>query len=206
MFAVIIAKWVADALGGEGIYDATIKLYNYPYLDPKSSFRFTESAQDIAHNIDYVLEEDHNTIESLEKYLSGNQCSGFPIVTNSQEMIVVGYIARDDLKRALDKAKVVSGVNNHQLCTFTKGINGAFDMRLFVDQSPICFDSQTSLNIIEEMFKKNGLRYCLLVSRGVLTGIITKKDILVHIASLRRPENPIFSGARFERVMTRNLN
>jgi len=33
------------------------------------------------------------------------------------------------------------------------------------------------------MFKKLGLRYVLVSQRGVLSGIITKKDILQHIRS-----------------------
>ena len=35
MVATMTAKWVADGFGHEGIYDAHIKLNNYPFLDGK---------------------------------------------------------------------------------------------------------------------------------------------------------------------------
>ena len=36
MFACVTAKWVGDALGSCGIYDAHIELNDYPYLDDKT--------------------------------------------------------------------------------------------------------------------------------------------------------------------------
>ena len=38
------------------------------------------------------------------------------------------------------------------------------------------------MNTVFEMFKKLGLRYVLITDRGVLMGVVTKKDILQHIA------------------------
>lgn len=38
MVAVMWAKWVGDALGKMGIYDAHIVLNNYPFLDNKEEF------------------------------------------------------------------------------------------------------------------------------------------------------------------------
>jgi chloride channel 3/4/5 len=38
MVAVMTAKWVGDALGRIGIYDAHIKLNAYPFLDNKDEF------------------------------------------------------------------------------------------------------------------------------------------------------------------------
>ena len=35
MVATMTAKWVADGFGHEGIYDAHIRLNNYPFLDGK---------------------------------------------------------------------------------------------------------------------------------------------------------------------------
>jgi signal-transduction protein with cAMP-binding, CBS, and nucleotidyltransferase domain len=39
----------------------------------------------------------------------------------------------------------------------------------------------TPVSLVFDMFKKLGLRYILVAHRGVLNGIITKKDILQHI-------------------------
>lgn len=38
MAATMTSKWVADALGREGIYEAHIRLNGYPFLEPKEEF------------------------------------------------------------------------------------------------------------------------------------------------------------------------
>ncbi len=43
------------------------------------------------------------------------------------------------------------------------------------------------INVIE-MFKRMGMRFCLVTQKGCLVGIITKKDVLQHIASLKGRE------------------
>ena len=38
MAAAMASKWVGDALGRQGIYDAHISLNGYPFLDIKEEF------------------------------------------------------------------------------------------------------------------------------------------------------------------------
>lgn len=38
MAATMTSKWVADALGREGIYEAHIRLNGYPFLEAKEEF------------------------------------------------------------------------------------------------------------------------------------------------------------------------
>jgi len=47
MAAVMASKWVADALGRAGIYDAHITLNGYPFLDIKEEFDHTTLAADV---------------------------------------------------------------------------------------------------------------------------------------------------------------
>ncbi|KAG0444991.1 hypothetical protein HPB47_005966, partial [Ixodes persulcatus] len=47
MAAVMASKWVGDALGKEGIYDAHIHLNGYPFLDSKEEFAHTTLAADV---------------------------------------------------------------------------------------------------------------------------------------------------------------
>lgn len=46
MAAVMASKWVGDALGKKGIYDAHIELNGYPFLDSKFEFHYTTLAAD----------------------------------------------------------------------------------------------------------------------------------------------------------------
>lgn len=55
------------------------------------------------------------------------------------------------------------------------------DFRQWVDPTPVTVHFQTAVEIILELFQKLGLRYILLVEKGRLKGIITKKDLLRHL-------------------------
>jgi chloride channel 3/4/5 len=43
------------------------------------------------------------------------------------------------------------------------------------------------INVIE-MFRRMGMRFCLVTQKGCLVGIITKKDVLQHMAELNHRE------------------
>ena len=47
MAAAVTAKWVGDAFGRGGIYDAQIELNGYPFLDNKEEFNYTTLAADV---------------------------------------------------------------------------------------------------------------------------------------------------------------
>lgn len=47
MAAVMASKWIGDAFGREGIYDAHIILNGYPFLDSKEEFSHTTLANDV---------------------------------------------------------------------------------------------------------------------------------------------------------------
>jgi hypothetical protein len=38
------------------------------------------------------------------------------------------------------------------------------------------------MNFVYDMFKKMGLRYVLVADKGILKGVITKKDLLQHVS------------------------
>ena len=47
MAAAMASKWMGDALGKQGIYDAHIALNGYPFLDSKEEFAHTSLAADV---------------------------------------------------------------------------------------------------------------------------------------------------------------
>ena len=114
-----------------------------------------------------------------------NSYTGWPIVTTKTEMLLVGYIARSELKQALRISKKNLLVHENTACYFTTNVDteeAYVDLRLWLDSTPTQVTPQTPLSIIFDMFKKLGLRYVLVSYRGALVGIITKKDVLNYIA------------------------
>ena len=51
------------------------------------------------------------------------------------------------------------------------------DLRPWMDQTPITLSVKSSLNLTVDMFTRLGLRYVLFVEKGLLRGLLTKKDI-----------------------------
>lgn len=54
--------------------------------------------------------------------------------------------------------------------------------------SPITVTDQTPMETVIDIFRKLGLRQTLVTSNGRLLGIVTKKDILRHIAQLENED------------------
>jgi len=201
MMAVMITKWVGDASGIDGMYDELIRLNEYPFLDNKREYIFHKNARDIMTSIEeglVILEQNGNTVTSLTEFLKNSKFSGFPIVNNKQENIVVGYISRQELTQGLENA-IQKNVGLYSPCVFNlEGISylhkqheeskkqnnfggrrtmgSTFvDLRPWTDDAPFCFQPHSSLTVIFNAFKKLGLRYTLITERGALKGIITKK-------------------------------
>lgn len=54
MAAAMASKWVGDAFGKDGIYDAHIALNGYPFLDNKEEFDCTTIAADVMQPRYYI--------------------------------------------------------------------------------------------------------------------------------------------------------
>jgi len=185
MLAVMVAKWIGDAIGKESIYDEHILFNGYPYLDPKQSYRFANLARHIMKQDLVVLELRPYTFQELSEFVEQNIYSGWPIVTKVEDMFCVGFIARSELKQALKTAKKAPDLTPSTLCFFASpGSEHSMyvDLRPWMDSTPTQVTPRTPINIIFDMFKKMGMRYVLVANRGRLVGIITKKDILQQIS------------------------
>lgn len=57
-----------------------------------------------------------------------------------------------------------------------------------MDQTPITLNSRISFQVVLNMFQRLGLRYVLFVNKGILQGLLTKKDVwlILNGAETRR--------------------
>lgn len=102
MAAAMTSKWVADALGREGIYEAHIRLNGYPFLEPKEEFHHKTLAVDVMRPRRSdpslsVLRESGMTVEEVERLISDTTYSGFPVVITQESQRLVGFVLRRDL-------------------------------------------------------------------------------------------------------------
>ncbi|BFZ24566.1 hypothetical protein BsWGS_27604 [Bradybaena similaris] len=207
MAAAMTSKWVGDALGREGIYDAHIALNGYPYLDAKEEFTHTTIAADVMRPRRNdpplaVITQDSMTVEEIESLLRNTEHNGFPVVVSRESQYLVGFVLRRDLLLATANARKTSeGVVSNSVLYFTSHVpvdpNGPAPLKLrkILDMAPVTITDQTPMETVVEMFRKLGLRQTLVTHNGRLLGIITKKDVLRHIAQLQNqdPESILFN-------------
>uniref|UniRef100_A0A665U8N8 Chloride channel protein n=1 Tax=Echeneis naucrates TaxID=173247 RepID=A0A665U8N8_ECHNA len=206
MAATMTSKWVADAFGREGIYEAHIRLNGYPFLEPKEEFEHSSLAVDVmrprrSDPALAVLTQEGMTVGEVEALVESTHYSGFPVVVSQQSQRLVGFVLRRDLLISIGTFVFICVVSSSQVVFTEHTPSQAPDappplrLRGIMDLSPFTVTDHTPMDITVDIFRKLGLRQCLVTHNGRLLGIITKKDILKHMAQItnRDPDSILFN-------------
>ncbi|CAL3964011.1 unnamed protein product [Diplocarpon coronariae] len=185
MIAVMASKWVGDAFGKRGIYESWIHFNEYPFLDNSEEkvipdipvSRIMTRIEDLV-----VLTATGHTIESLSAILASQPYRGFPVISDPRDAILLGYISRAELEYNLRSSTQgprslppeTEAFFSHQPMADPRMI---LDLRPWMDQTPLTLPARSNLLLTANYFQKLGLRYVLFSDRGVLQGILTKKDV-----------------------------
>lgn len=102
MAAAMTSKWVSDAIGREGIYEAHIRLNGYPFLEAKEEFTHKTLAMDVMRprrNDPPLtsLTQDGMKVEDIEAIINETTYSGFPVIVSKESQRLVGFVLRRDL-------------------------------------------------------------------------------------------------------------
>jgi chloride channel 3/4/5 len=185
MIAVMISKWVGDAFGKKGIYESWIQFNEYPFLDNSDEALIPDiPVSRIMTRIEdlIVLTATGHTIASLTHILATQPYRGFPVISDPREAILLGYISRAELEYNLQSATQIprslppetEAFFSHQPLADP---STTLDLRPWMDQTPLTLPSRSNLLLTANYFQKLGLRYVLFSDKGVLQGILTKKDV-----------------------------
>ncbi|KAI9167384.1 chloride channel protein [Paramyrothecium foliicola] len=185
MVAVMISKWVGDAFSRRGIYESWIHFNEYPFLDNSEEMAIPDiPAAQIMTRIEdlVVLTATGHTIESLTHILQTHPYRGFPVISDPREAILLGYISRAELSYNIQAASQPPRSLPPETETFFShqplaDPRTTLDLRPWMDQTPLTLPSRTALHLVVSYFQKLGLRYVLFSDRGVLQGLLTKKDV-----------------------------
>ncbi|XP_013162103.1 PREDICTED: H(+)/Cl(-) exchange transporter 5 isoform X2 [Papilio xuthus] len=204
MAAAMASKWVGDALGRQGIYDAHIALNGYPFLDSKDEFQHTSLAADVMqpkrNETLAVITQDSMTVDDVESLLKETEHNGYPVVVSKESQYLVGFVLRRDLNLAIANARrTIEGITGQSVVMFAGGaaaLTGAgagagalaappaLPLNRILDMAPITVTDQTPMETVVDMFRKLGLRQTLVTHNGRLLGVITKKDVLRHVKQM----------------------
>uniref|UniRef100_A0A8C4V1R5 Chloride channel protein n=1 Tax=Falco tinnunculus TaxID=100819 RepID=A0A8C4V1R5_FALTI len=208
MAAAVTSKWVADAFGKEGIYEAHIHLNGYPFLDVKDEFTHRTLATDVMRPRRgeaplSVLTQDSMTVEDVETLIKETDYNGFPVVVSKDSERLIGFAQRRELILAIKNARQrQDGVVSNSIVYFTEdppelppNSPHPLKLRRILNLSPFTVTDHTPMETVVDIFRKLGLRQCLVTRSGRLLGIITKKDVLRHMAQMANqdPESIMFN-------------
>ncbi|KAF5380634.1 hypothetical protein D9615_004751 [Tricholomella constricta] len=210
MIVLLVTKAVGDFLGTNGIADEMIRFNGFPFLE-KEDHAYNVSVSAVMRTEMHTLTESGMTVKDIEDILASTHVKGLPIVSSDGLRHIIGYIGRTELRYVLDRAEKMPGVEDDTRCLFAPhdperdeehgasfGIEeeaastGFFESALsegglrfwpWVNQTPMTVSPELPLEIVMQLFKRLGPRVVLVENHGVLTGLVTVKDVLKFIAT-----------------------
>ncbi|KAF2763545.1 hypothetical protein EJ05DRAFT_472443 [Pseudovirgaria hyperparasitica] len=186
MIAVMLSKWIGDAISPKGIYESWIHFKGYPFLDNRDEN--SASIPDVPASRIFTKLEDcvvitvtGHTIQSLQDLLKQHTFRGFPVIDTPRDALLLGYISRTELAFALNSALTSRSLFPETEAYFShqplSDPTCSLDLRPWMDQTPITLNFRASFQLTLNMFQRLGLRYVLFNDRGTLKGLLTKKDV-----------------------------
>jgi chloride channel 3/4/5 len=183
MIAVMLSKWVGDAFSRRGIYESWIHFNGYPFLDSGDEGGGAQHVPDVTAGQIMTRIEDlvvltatGHTIASLRAVLNSCAYRGFPVVNDPRNAMLLGYISRSELAYNLAACNLPPETETFFSRQPLADPRSTLDLRPWMDQTPLTLPSRSSLHLAVSYFQRLGVRYVLFSDRGVLQGLLTKKD------------------------------
>ncbi|RKP20039.1 hypothetical protein ROZALSC1DRAFT_28428 [Rozella allomycis CSF55] len=194
IIAVMVSKFVSDFLQPDPMYptrlfisrvDCFIALKEYPFLNIDKEYPYSHPVSNaMTHVCNLALfDVSRSTVEYTERLLSETTYKGFPIVKNMNELLIIGYINRTELRYAVTRQNPLIHDASMFVTSEEKCDCNELNLNPWINHAPLCVTERTSMDMCIDLFKKMGIRYLLIVKDGQLQGIITKKDIIRYLSS-----------------------
>ncbi|KAL3427960.1 voltage gated chloride channel [Phlyctema vagabunda] len=200
MTAILVAKWVADALSSEGVYDLAQTVLGHPFLDPEHALNIVrDEGVSVSELIPPAQTMREITLELPLSYtvprsllahkLSQLKARGLMdaglVLVDAESGILYGYLAESELEFVLQNHGDQG--NNEE----SAGDEAVVDMLRppmagFVDRTPLTICDAAPMEYAVEMFGKLGLRYLIVVQQGTgkVVGVVIKKRLVLYLEQL----------------------
>ncbi|KEF56157.1 uncharacterized protein A1O9_07738 [Exophiala aquamarina CBS 119918] len=206
MIGIMVAKWVADALESNGVYDLAQTVLGHPFLDLDHSMKCVQQEA-------YLVEELIPPAQTMREITVDIPDSGLvpqALLTEKLQQLrrrglmdaglvlvraymLQGYLAEGELEFGLGTVgQSFSEQSLVRLLPSTTTLEvlrheGEFDMSQFVDRTPLSVSAKAPMEYAVEMFGKLGLRYLCVTEHGSgrLVGVIIKKRLVVWLEGLK---------------------
>jgi chloride channel 3/4/5 len=194
MVAILTAKWVADAIIAEGIYDLAQILLGHPFLDTEHALskvksighlRGTGTVADLippAQTVDEITmftgtdyRVSRQVLKEKLSQLKARELLDAGLVLVNAAGICHGYLPEAELEFALKVTKDETEVD------LMGGVFGKL-----IDRNPLVISARAPVEYAVEMFGKLGLRYLVIVEEETarVLGVVIKKRLLNYLDPL----------------------
>lgn len=125
MLVVGIAKLVAEVRGKGGISDRLIKFNGYPMLD-ENEHAFGKTVGSIMTTEMDVLFARGMSVADVQQSLARGTHRGFPVVVSADDLTLLGYAIRSELRFALERYRHAGDIAASKPCVFWPGSSEDF--------------------------------------------------------------------------------
>ncbi|KAF4439348.1 hypothetical protein F53441_12627 [Fusarium austroafricanum] len=194
MIAILTAKWVADAISADGVYDLAQHLQGHPFFEAENAIKTVRQFRDDEGSaiVDVLIpskETVDNAIVSvgsnyrvatatLRNRLSHLQSKGLTdsgLVFVNEQGICQGYISQYKLENALHSIEKTDGIEEPSEVHILEGA-----LADGMDRSPLTVSSKAPLEYAVELFGKLGISYLVVTEEGTakVLGVVSTKQLL----------------------------
>lgn len=181
MIAILVAKWVADALEASGVYDLAQSVLGHPFLDLDHAMKLVQKEQKLVEELippaktmqDITVQVPSSNkvsrkilFDKLERLKErGLMDAGLVLV---QEGMLQGYLAEGELDFGLNKLGAVWDDAGQVRVLGSSAEDGGddFHLSIFVDRTPLTICAKAPMEYAVEMFGKLGLRHLCVTEEG----------------------------------------
>lgn len=191
MIAILIAKWVADGLSREGVYDLAQTVLGHPFLDADHALNIvqgkgslveelippSQTMREITVNIgsEHKVSKQLLAVKLTQLKARGLMDAGLVLVDTTGRLH--GYLAQGELDFAIHEEGLL---DDEAPVDLLEGVLSGL-----VDRTPLAIPAKAPMEYAIEMFGKLGLRYLIVTEEETsrVVGVIIKKRLVSYLDS-----------------------
>ncbi|RMZ76817.1 hypothetical protein DV738_g4667, partial [Chaetothyriales sp. CBS 135597] len=205
MIGIMVAKWVADALEPEGVYDLAQAVLGHPFLDLDASMALLlrgqpkewalEGPWEQQHHHDDDKYDNHHNYYTVRELVPPAQTMrqitvAVPVATGLvPRQLLVDKVTQLQRRGLMDAGLVLVRRDSGRLLGYIAQaeLDKIIDVTPFVDRTPLTLSASAPMEYAVEMFGKLGLRYLMLTDgpSGRLVGVVIKKRLVDWLDRLK---------------------
>ncbi|KAF9880681.1 voltage gated chloride channel [Colletotrichum karsti] len=186
MCAILTAKWVADAISVESVYDLSQHLLGHPFLDAEQAYEVvkhreatarelippTETMEEITLGMGREYRVRRDVLAEKLRKLKARGLMDAGVVLVNKSGLLFGYLPEVELEVVLEAENQADEID------LRSGI-----MAELVDRAPLTVNAEAPMEYVLEMFGKLGPRYLIVTEpeTAKVLGVVLKKRLLDYL-------------------------